>query len=286
MNERKKSYFYSLTQNIMKKRLLIASAAVIILCISLTGHEFWIQPGLTHIVVGQRIPLELTIGENFTGERWQGKGNKVQAYTHYFRNESEELLLSLEPGEGIVDLPDFIPRTEGTHMLTLATHNNYIEMPANEFEDYLKEDGLMAAFNYRNDHNEKQKIGRERYRRCAKVLIQVGDDVDHTYRKETNLILDIIPLKNPYTHAKEDGLTFRVLYEGYPLPDAMVKWWRKDADSVETDFLFTSEKGDVTFSAATPGLYMISVVHMIRLNNDPGADWQSTWSSLVFGIEE
>ncbi len=251
----------------MKKRALLASIACGIFCLAVSGHEFWIQPKLTHIISGQRIPLELTVGENFTGERWEGKGNKVISYSHYSRNDLHELLLSLEPGEGIVDLPDFIPQCEGTHMLTLATNNTFIELPAQAFDDYLKHHGLMAAFNYRNDHDEKQKKGREYYRRCAKVLIQVGEGVDHTYRKETNLVLDIIPVKNPYTHDKEDGLTFKVMYEGYPLPDAMVRWWYKDEDSVQTDFLFTSNKGEVTFSAALPGLYMISTVHTIRLNN-------------------
>jgi hypothetical protein len=76
-----------------------------------------------------------------------------------------------------------------------------------------------------------------------------------------------------------------VLYEDVPLPDVMVRWWHKDHDSVEKDFLFTDERGEVTFSAAQPGMYMISLVHMIRLVNDPGAEWQSTWSSLVYGIE-
>ncbi len=270
----------------MKKRILLASLATLIISMGMIAHEFWIQPLHTHVLVGQRVPLHLTVGENFTGERWLGKGNKVKSYRHYFRNEVEDLLLSLEPGEGIVALPDFIPTTEGTHMLVLATDNTFIELPADKFEDYLKEDGLIAAFNYRNDHNEKLKKGRERYRRCAKVLIQAGEATDHTYREKTNLILEINPCKNPYTHDKEAGLTFRVLYEGHPLPDAMVKWWHKDEDSVETDFLFTSNRGEVTFSSAQPGLYMISVVHMIRLENDPGADWQSTWSSLVFGIDE
>lgn len=269
----------------MKKRTLMAVLAILFTCIGIVAHEFWIQPSLTHVSVGQRVPLEVTIGENFTGERWKGKGNRVTSYSHYYRNEIEELLLSLPPGEGLVDLPDFIPRTEGTHMLTITTNNAFLETPADEFEAFLKKNGLMSAYEYRNANNEKFNKGIERYRRCAKVLIQVGDEIDHTYKKETNLILDIIPSKNPYTHDADEGLTFKILYEGYPLPDAMVKWWHKDDDSMETDFLFTSNKGEVTFSAAEPGLYMISLVHMIHLHNDPGADWQSTWSSLVFGIE-
>lgn len=271
---------------IMKEKLYPAIIVLLFICVSITATEFWIQPAITHLLVGQRVPLELSIGENFTGERWKGKGNKVISYKHYTCKDSDELLLSLEPGESIVDLPDFIPQSEGTHILALATNKTFIETPAKEFEDYLKDNGLMQAYNYRNDNGEKQKTGKERYQRCAKVLLQVGDEVDHTYRTETNLLLDIIPLKNPHTHDKEQGLTFKVLYEGHPIPDVMVKWWYKDEDSVQTDFLFTSNKGEVTFSAAEPGTYMLSAIFMERLKNDPGAEWQSTWTSLVFGIED
>lgn len=270
----------------MKKQLLIAALIILTLCIGVMAHEFWILPSRTHVLVGQRVPLQLSVGPNFTGKRWVGKGNRVVAYTHYFRNGSQELLLSLAPGDGLVQLPDFIPATEGTHMLAIATNNNYIEMPAEKFNDYLKEDGLMEAYKYRVANNEKFKKSRERYRRCAKVLIQAGDATDHTYRERTNLILEIIPDKNPYNHDKEQGITFKVLYEGNPLPDAMVKWWHRDGDTLESDFLYTSKRGEVTFSVAKPGIYMISLVHMIRLYNDKGADWQTTYSSLVFGVEE
>ena len=264
----------------------MAALATLLFCVSIVAHEFWILPYRTHVLVGQRVPLQLTVGENFSGERWQGKGNRVISYNHYFRNDQEELLLSLQPGNNLVTLPDFIPSTEGTHMLTLATNNSFIELPASEFEAYLKEEGLMDAYEYRNANNEKFKKGRERFRRCAKVIIQAGEEADHTYRENTNLILDIIPEKNPYTYDRTQGLTFKVLYEDAPLPDAMVKWWRKDGDKLEKDFLYTDEKGEVTFSAAKPGVYMISLVHLIRLTHDPNADWQSTWSSLVFGIDD
>lgn len=270
----------------MKKELMLAGIFPFIIYMGLLAPEFWIEPTHTHVLAGQRVPLQITIGNDFNGARWEGPGNRIISYNHYSHNEVRELLLSLQPGENFVKLPDFIPSSEGTHMLTLATNNKYVERTPDEFNDYLKEDGLMAAYKYRVANNEKFEQGRERIRRCAKVLIQAGEETDNTYKERTNLILDIIPDKNPYNHAKDQGITFKILYEGNPLPDAMVKWWHKDKDSVESDFLYTSERGEVTFSAAKPGMYMISVVHMFRLENDRGADWQSTWSSLVFGIEE
>lgn len=268
------------------KKGLFAALILLTMCMGIAATEFWIQPSSTHVLVGQRVPLQLTIGTNFTGDRWKGEGNRIVSYNHYYRNAFEELLLSLEPGNGLVNLPDFIPSSEGTHMLTLSTNHKFLETDADKFNDFLKEDGLMDAYKYRVANNEKFKKGRERFSRCAKVLIQAGDSRDHTFRENTNLLLEIIPDKNPFNHDEEQGITFKVLYEDNPLPDAMVKWWHRNGDDIETDFLYTSAKGEVTFSAAKSGLYMISVVHMIRLKNDSGADWQTTYSSLVFGKEE
>ncbi len=234
--------------------------------------------------VGDRISLYTMVGEKFTGEEWKGKGNRVSSYKHFHKDAVQDLLLSIEPGEAIVDLPDFIPLEEGTHLLTLSTTNTFIELEADKFEDYLKEDGLMEAYEFRNTHDEKFKKGRERYRRCAKLLLQAGVETDQTYKKKAGLILEIIPEKNPYDY-QEEAMTFKVLYEGQPLPDAMVRWWHKNGDKIETDSDYTSHKGEVKFNVDKPGLYMISIVHMIRLANDPGADWQSTWSSLVFGSD-
>ena len=265
---------------------MLAGLVPFFICMSITTHEFWIQPEKTHVLVGQRVPLQITVGDNFIGQRWEGKGNRIVSYNHYARNDMRELLLSLAPGDNLVQLPEFIPTTEGTHMLTLYTHPKFVEVAASQFNDYLQEAGFMKAHKFRTENNQMFNPGRERISRCAKVLIQAGEETDNTYKEKTNLLLEIIPDKNPYNHDKTQGLTFKVLYEGNPLPDAMVKWWHKDRNSVETDVLYTSERGEVTFSAAKPGLYMITVAHMLHLDNNRTADWQSTWSSLVFGIEE
>src|SRR5688500_7091295 len=123
----------------MKKGLLMAGLTPLFLCMGVISHEFWILPAATHVLVGQRVPLQINVGEDFTGERCKGKGNRIVSYQHYSRNRVNDLLLSLEPGEGLVTLPDFIASSEGTHMLTVSTNNVFNETPAEQFDDYLKE---------------------------------------------------------------------------------------------------------------------------------------------------
>lgn len=266
----------------MNRRALLIMLSLFC-CLSMIAHEFWIKPSRTRVQVGDRVALTLQVGENFTGEPWKGKGSRVNLYRHYFLESEKDMMLAIEPGDAIVDLPDFIPTHEGTHMIAFETDKAFIEMEAEKFEDYLKEDGLMHAYEYRVDNGERFKKGTEKYSRCAKVLIQAGEMADYTYKKKADLKLEIIPDKNPYGYDVEKGISFKVLYEGDPLDGATVKWWRRDGEKLERDELVTNHRGEVHFGTTKPGLYMISVVHMVRLVNDPDADWESTWSTLVFG---
>lgn len=267
----------------MKTRFILVSGICIVMCLTMWAHEFWIQPSRTRVRVGDRVSLYTMVGENFTGENWKGKGNRVNFYKHFSKDADRDLLLSIGPGESNVNLTDFIPHTEGTHMLAFSTDFATIELSSEDFQAYLKEDGLKDALEYRNANNLYLEPGREKYKRCAKVLLQAGVSTDQTYKRKAGLDLEIIPEDNPYDYDFEKGIKFKVLYEDNPLPDALVKWWHKDNNVVEKDEQFTDNRGEVTFHAQKPGLYMISVVHMIRLTNNPAADWQSTWSTLVFG---
>src|SRR5688500_7125280 len=131
----------------MKKQHLLAAFVIpVFLFVSNTTPEFWIHPSITHAVVGQRIPLQLSSGENFSGSRWTGNGNRILSYNHYFRNQQQELLLALEPGDNLVNLPDLIPSADGTHMLTLFTNDKFREVSADDFNNFLKDHGHLIHF--------------------------------------------------------------------------------------------------------------------------------------------
>jgi uncharacterized GH25 family protein len=252
----------------------------------LLAHEFWIEPGKTHVAVGEAVPLSVFVGENFMGETWGGNGRRITQYQHFSRAGVEDLLPSLSQKDTVVTLPDFVPTAAGTHLLAFATNNSYIELEPDKFEAYLKEDGLDNALAYRKEHGEQTRNGREAYRRCAKVLIQAGNSPDATYREPGGMTLDILPLKNPARVKAEGGtLRFQVNYEEKALAGALVRLWYKDSASPTQVFLQrSSAEGEVSFTAQGQGLYMVSVVKMTRLENDPKADWQSVWGSLVFGL--
>ena len=165
--------------------------------LSILAHEFWIEPDRTRVNVGDTIHMDIVVGENFKGERWQGKGDRITMYKHLSTMGAIDLLNSIDPLT-VTMLHDFTPVTEGTHVLALETNHSFIELEADEFEAYLREDGLESALEYRQQHGEQQMKGRERYKRCTKLMVQAGEEFDQTYKQPAYMAIEIFPVEHPY----------------------------------------------------------------------------------------
>ncbi len=253
----------------------------------LTAHEFWLAPDKYFYTIRDIALIRFRVGENFTGENWAGNKEKIKRLTHYLPNETQVDIaerLSTQKGDSI-RLP---LQTEGTHMVVFNSTNSHIELEADKFNDYLKEDGLQAAIDFRQKNNETTKPGKEYYQRSVKTIIQVGDLKTDACTKPTSLPLDIIPLENPYATpamAPADNLPavkFRILFKGKPLANLLVKtWYREKNGTARMQEYRTNSRGIVTVKRYS-GPFMVSAVHMERLNGDEKADWQSYWASLNF----
>lgn len=111
----------------------------------------------------------------------------------------------------------------------------------------------------------------------------MGNKTDKTYKQQTNLPLDIIPEEHPYTMAKDETFKVKILFKRKALATTKVKvWHRLKARLTQTDYT-TNEDGEIKFFLSPTGRWMVSVVKMERLENDPRADWQSYWGSLTWG---
>jgi Domain of unknown function (DUF4198) len=235
--------------------------------------------------IGERVGVSIEVGEDFTGDRWGGGTRRVTALKHYTQAGTKDLTNAIQQDDSGVVAPVLTIQENGTQVLTLATNNSFIELEPAKFLDYLKEDGLQSAIDYRQKNNETNKNGRELYRRCAKTLLQVGPQTNNLPTQNTGMTLEIIPRKNPYQLSNNEPLTCQFLYEQKPLKNALVRCWWRINGKTEVEFQKTNAQGNATFELVKKGTgnYMVSTVTMVRLQNNPTADWQSTWGSLTFG---
>ena len=261
---------------------------MLIVGISISGsflfaHEFWLMPSQFRVGINESFNLTFYVGEDFMGELWEKRSDRTLKLSHFSGRKIEDLTpLALKN-----DSSDLVLKfgNAGTHLVTMASKNSFIALDANKFNEYLKEDGINNIYQLRQAKGELDKPSKERYRRCVKTLIQVGTKTDKTFKRQTGMPLEIIPLQNPYILKMGDMMTVKVLFNGKPLADKMIVTWNKTATTkTRQQKLRTDAHGLMTFSLDQKGQWMVSTVHMIPLENDPEANYQSYWANLTFGF--
>ena len=202
---------------------LVLMSAFLIICPLLFAHEFWLMPSKFKAQVGEMIALNFFVGEDYEGELWGKRKERILKLTH-FSSKRQEDLTTLAVA---TDSSDILLKFEnaGTHLLTMQSKNSFIALDAEKFNAYLKDDGIDNIYALREKNGDLDKPSRELYRRCAKTIIQVGDKTDKTYARNTGMPLELIPLQNPYTLKDDDKMTVKVLFQGKALANKMVVTW-------------------------------------------------------------
>jgi len=250
---------------------------------SLFAHEFWLNPEKFIYKRTDKINIRFLVGENFEGDNWKGNNERINSLKIYYGGVIDDLSPVVTEAAG--DSIEYTMIDEGTNLIAFHSTNAFIEMEPSKFEEYLKEDGLDNALDYRNQNNENGCNGRELYQRCAKTLIQVGDIKDQTFKIPTFLPIDIIPLSNPYSAKDKELLRVKVFYKTSPLANSLVKIWHRVNGKTEKKELTTDANGEIVFGINTKGKWMISTVQIEHVDDNPICDWQSYWGSLTWGYE-
>ena len=250
------------------------------LTVLVTAHEFWLQPDRFLYAAGQTISLRFWVGENFEGENWKGNRAAVEKIQLRQNDVSDELTedLGSEPGDSL----ELALHEEGTAMISFRSKNKFIQLDAAKFNDYLNEDGLQTALDYRKTHQENDSAGTEFYQRSVKTILQIGKTRSNCCLKATDLPLDIVPLKNPYDQQLKDSLHFVVRFRGEPLRGQLMKIWHQTKKKKKKAESKTDDRGQISFAFSKEGKWMLSTVNMVRIN-DTTAQWQSYWSSCTWG---
>src|SRR6187401_3070200 len=212
---------------------------------SLFAHEFWLNPKKFIYKRTEKVNIRFLVGENFEGENWQGNTERIRLLKLYYGGVSDDLSQFMTDAEG--DSIEYVMLDEGTNLITFNSNNAFIEMEPSEFNEYLVEDGLKNALEYRKQNNEMGCNGREFYQRCAKTLLQVGKAKDQTFRIATPMPIDIIPSSNPYQLKNKEWLRVKFYYKGSPLPNTLIKTWHRVKNKTVTKNLTTDSEGEIVF---------------------------------------
>ncbi len=277
----------------MPIRFVILLVFALCIAISVRAHEFWLTPVTVPLVAGDSARLSLRVGEYFEGDligfaaaqtvdlRLYNAGGNIDLRTWLPRDVSVPSLL--------VPLP-----APGANMVIFNSQPTTISLSADTFHAYLHEEGLDFIKTQREAAGVAATPGRERYRRFVKTLIRVAPipgavsaaaiKPDTTHSTPTGQRLEILPINNPLAMVPGDVLGVRVVFDGKPLKDALLKAWHRRGGQTLIIRAKTSADGSTSFDLPYAGPWMISVVHMVPATGVQDIEWDSSWSNLTFNL--
>ena len=275
------------------------------------AHDFWLEPSSYEVEAEEPVTFSLREGH--------GAGNPLP------RNEGRIVRFELLGPEGALPIrgadrmqPAGAVRKlpPGAYAAVYANTPARSELPGPRFESYLEEKGLQDAARQRREEGTTGEPGKERFYRCAKTLLTVGDGGDEsshaTASTPAGLTLELVPAKAPSELAPGETLSVELLFRGQPLPGAKVTAFGGQAThgspSGEPLTLTTDAGGRISLPLEG-GRWRLQAVHMEALNGEalngeapegsedhesdrgkaPSAsdlDWQSWWASLTFAVPE
>ncbi len=268
------------------RRLIPLWTALILLGAPAGAHQFWLAPSQYVAGPGKAVMVRAFAGTGFRGE---AKPWSPAHCVRFVAKAARTLDLTPATSPGSLAWARFAPSDEGGAMLAFESGFAPIELPAAKFTAYLEDEGLDGPLASRRRAGSATS-GRERYRRASKSWL-AGQSPERA-TTPIGLPLEIVPLSIP---GSQGNLRARVLWNGRPLPGALVKAWRAplgdagaitDAatrDSIGTAWRArTDTRGEVSVPVALPGEWLVSVIHMEPSSDRSEADWESTWASLTF----
>jgi hypothetical protein len=174
---------------------------------------------------------------------------------------------------------------EGTYVLGLSTRPRELALTGEQFNGYLKEEGLDDVLAERTRSGTLAEPAKERYAKHVKAVFQVGATRSDAWERPLGYPAEIIPLVNPYALRRGGTLQIRCLLEGQPGAELTVLAGGRTRTGGRLPQLRvrTDAEGRASIPLATAGKWYVKFIRMQR-SSEPGITHESQWATLTFEV--
>jgi len=241
----------------------------------------WIEPMNFSPNPGEVVGVKLRVGQDLLGDPLP---RSAALYKQFFVEDAtgRKELVGREGSN-----PAGFLRVAAPGLLVIGYRSNPspVEMEAEKFNQYLKEEGLDAVIALRASHNQSGTKAHELFSRCAKSLIYSGSAAEAQSDRALGFTLELVAERNPYSLRAGEQLPFRLTYENRPLPGALVVAMNK-LNPMEKVTARTGKDGRVRLPLRPGGMWLVKAVHMTAAPAGANAEWMSYWASLTFEMKQ
>lgn len=264
----------------MRTPKVFAAACVALATTPLLAHDFWIEPTSFAPQVGQSVGLRLRVGERLAGDAVPLLATHVKRFVVAAGDAAEPRPVASRRGDDPAG--SLRAAAPGLHVVGYWSHPSSVELPADKFDAYLRDEGLDAIAAQRAARPSTAPV-REHYARFAKSLLQAGPATASPADRRLGLPLELVAERNPYAIGPDQRLPLRLTYQERPLAGALVVAINSQNPAARQSARSDAE-GRVSFVVHPGGLWLVKAVHMVEAAPDSGAEWSSLWASLTFEV--
>ena len=258
-------------------RAVVAALVALGVAPPLLAHDVWIEPTSFAPKPGQIVGLRLRVGENLVGDPVP----RIPALVNQFIVEAAAGRRPVVGRDGADPAGTVRVGGPGLHVIGYYSNPSWIELPAEKFNAYLKDEGLDSVMALRASRNETAASARELYARCAKSLLLSGSPGEAEEDRLLGFPLELVAERNPYALRAGEDLPVRLTYENRPLAGALVVAINR-IDPSERFTARSDRDGRVRFRLRAGGMWLVKAVHMVPAPAGTNAEWASFWASLTF----
>jgi uncharacterized GH25 family protein len=265
--------------NKIKKRYHFVVAILVLCSGNAFSHDFWILPHDAITTNNSNVFFELRIGPGVPGKQTPRLPGLIATFNSWDALGQRKIA----GHEGALVIGHLKTRVAGATIASLTTNGAKITLPSDEFEDYLKEEGLDKIVSARYENGESGLPGVELFYRCAKTIIFVNNKSEG-YDKVIGLEHELVPITEPLNYKPGTPYIVKLLSASQQLAHLQVK---AELNTTPPTILrsITDEQGNASFILPQKGEWLFSSVDM-DVSPLEDADWKSIWASVTLPISE
>jgi len=263
------------------RRVLFLTTSLLIVATLALAHDLFLKLDSYFLEPNTRVQIRALNGTFTTSENFVAPGRLADISMVSPKGRTKLQPSAWGPGPDSASLLTVEVGDPGTYVAGASTRPNELDLTAEQFNSYLKEDGLPDVLEARRRDNELGRGARERYSKHVKAVFQVGDTHTLDYAFVLGYPAEIVPLGNPYAGGRT-SLRVRCLVDGKPVANQVVLWGGGGAAAERSTRTDSAGVAEVTLDA--PGRWYVKFVHMERANRSgvAGPDYESKWATLTF----
>ncbi len=279
-------------------RTLLAVACLVGLATtSAFADDFWLVPNAFHVATGSELVVRGQTSSRFPSSRVAVTPDRLAEVVRLAAEGATPITSATVDGPSLV-LRDR-PEAAGQYAIAVTIHPRSLRESAAGFRRYLAAEGAAAALARleREDLLRGRDSVTRRYAKYAKTYVEVGRGGPRAFMRIAGHPLELVPLRDPSSLRPGDTLAVRVLFRGAPLAGVVVHHDIAAFDASrgappsaghETPAEASSHRTDAAGVVQVPipgvGMWSVRTIHVEQAAPGSGADWDTHWATIVFGV--